>query len=155
MANWNFNKTNVSSSTNQTVFSEIKIWEGRPSQWYNLDVFTLSVLFCWLIIPIGVAIWKIIFVSTWKIRVTNQRIIVENGVLSRKIEEVEFYRIQEINLYEPFYLRIFNLSIIELKTIDNKINVQIPAIKDGKQLKEQIREAIEIVRKNKVLKIDI
>jgi uncharacterized membrane protein YdbT with pleckstrin-like domain len=110
----------------------------------------MCILFCWLVIPIFIALWRFLVVKTWKIEITDQRLIEEKGVLSKKTDELELYRVKDIRLDQPFFLRLVGLSNVILVTSDrtNPI-VRIPAITDGKNLREKLRAAVDIRRDKK------
>ncbi len=55
--------------------------EVRPS-WWN---FFWHFVFCWLIIPLLIAIWKR---AALILRVYSDRIILERGVISKDIKEI-------------------------------------------------------------------
>jgi len=129
------------------------IWKGKPSQWINFIFYTVGVLFCWLLIPIFVAVWRFFVVKTWEYKITNQRIIEEKGVFSRNVNELELYRVKSIIFDQPFYLRIFGLSNIILITSDKTYtNYTIPAIYNGYNIREQLRIAVEKIRLEKGIK---
>jgi uncharacterized membrane protein YdbT with pleckstrin-like domain len=129
---------------------EKEIWKGSPSQWTNFGTYVMCILFCWLVIPIFIALWRFLVVKTWKIEITDQRLIEEKGVLSKKTDELELYRVKDIRLDQPFFLRLVGLSNVILVTSDrtNPI-VRIPAITDGKNLREKLRAAVDIRRDKK------
>lgn len=136
---------------------ERHIWEGSPSQWYNFKTYALCALLIWLIVPIFIALWKFIEVKTWKIKITDQRLIEEKGVLSRVIDQLELYRVKDIRIEQPFFLRLVGLSNVILKTSDrtNAI-VMIPAVANGKELRDILRLAVETRRNEKnVREIDL
>ena len=123
---------------------EKEIWRGRPSQWINFGAFLLCFLFIWLVIPLFIALWKYLSVRTWKITITDQRMIEEKGVLSITTDELELYRVKDIRLEQPFLLRLVGLSNIVMSTSDKTHpQVIIPAIKDGKVLREELRLAVD------------
>jgi membrane protein YdbS with pleckstrin-like domain len=129
---------------------EKQIWKGSPSQWTNFGTYVLCILFCWLIIPIFIALWRFLVVKTWKIEVTNHRLIEEKGVLSKTTDELELYRVKDIRLDQPFFLRLVGLSNIILATSDRSHSiVKIPAIPGGRNLREQLRIAVDARRDKK------
>lgn len=129
---------------------EKDIWKGTPSQWTNFGTYLFCILFCWLVIPIFIALWRFLVVRTWKIEITDQRLIEEKGVLSRTTDELELYRVKDIRLDQPFFLRILGLSNIILATSDRShAMVKIPAIKNGKELREKLRTAVDVRRDKK------
>jgi len=129
------------------------IWKGNPSQWINLGPYVLGILFCWLIIPFFIALWRYLTVRTWIIEITDQRLIDERGVFSKKTDEIELYRVKDIRLDQPFLLRLLGLSNILLMTSDKTHPYyKIPAIRDGKNIKEKLRVAVDIRRDLKGVK---
>ena len=123
---------------------EKEIWEGRPSQWINIKSFIFYGLLSSLIIPILIILWKILVVKCWHIRITDQRLIEEKGVLSKRTDELEFYRVKDIRLEQPLLLRMVSLSNIILITSDKSNSViKIPAVPNGKQLREELRVVVE------------
>ena len=137
-------------------FEEKKIWKGSPSQWTNFGVYTFCIIFSWLVLPILIAIWKYFEVKTWKFEVTDQRLIEEKGVLSKTTDELELYRVKDIRLEEPFFLRMLGLSNVVLVTSDRTHpTIRVPAISGGKEIREQLRVAVEARRdKKKVRETD-
>jgi membrane protein YdbS with pleckstrin-like domain len=129
---------------------EKEIWKGSPSQWTNFRTYVFCILFIWLLIPIFIALWRFLLVKTWKIEITDQRLIEEKGVLTKETAELELYRVKDIRLEQPFFLRLVGLSNIILATSDRTHSiVKIPAIKDGKNLREKLRVAIDARREKK------
>ena len=129
---------------------EKEIWNGSPSQWTNFKTYVMCLLFCWLVIPIFIALWKFLIVKTWKIKITDERLIEEKGVLSKNTDELVLFRVKDIRLDQPFFLRLVGLSNVILMTSDRtNPTVIIPAIKDGKNLREQLRVAIDARRDKK------
>ena len=123
------------------------IWKGSPSQWINNGMYIFAIFFFWLIIPLLLAIWYYLEVKFWTIKITSERMIEEKGVLSKSISEVELYRVKDIKLEQPFLFRLVGLSNILLFTSDKTHSiVKIPAVKDGKELREKIRAAVDVRR---------
>jgi len=104
----------------------------------------------WLsLVPLIYAFWKYLDLKCRIYEITNQRIIVKSGILSRTTDEMELYRVRDYRLSEPFYLRFFGLCNIELVTDDRTDPVLlIPAIKNGSTLLRKVRERVEYLRRN-------
>ncbi len=129
------------------MMEEKEIWKGSPSQWINFGTYIICFLFCWLVIPIFIALWKFLVVKTWKIEITDQRLITEKGVLSKTTDELELYRVKDLRLDQPLLLRLVGLSNIVLLTSDRtNPTVIIPSITDGKNVREKLRVAVEARR---------
>jgi len=137
---------------------EKNLWEGVSSQWIN---FGYNIL-CVLLLPVfGLGllmfIWRYLTTKFNKYEITNERIIEHKGVLSRTTDELELYRVKDIKLDQPFFLRLFKLSNIVLSTTDRtKSIVTIQGIEDGQELRNILRKSIEERRDaKKVREIDL
>jgi len=132
------------------------IWEGNPSHWTSFTYYFVCVLFSIFIIGIIMGIWRYLTIRTWKIKITNQRIIEEKGVLSKTTNELELFRVKDLKLDQPFFLRLVGLSNIILITSDrtNK-RYLIEGVDNGKELREKLRVSVEKRRdEKKVREVD-
>src|SRR6267142_1326568 len=130
------------------------IWKGSSSQFVNFGAYLLCGLFCWLVVPIFIAIWKWIENRSRVYEVTTERLKITRGVFSRKTEEVEFYRLRDYSIEEPFWLRLAGLGNIRLSTTDESSReVLIEAIPDANALRDQIRKHVEICRDRKRVRV--
>ncbi len=132
--------------------TETRIWSGRPSQAINAKTFLLCGLFCWLIVPIFVAIKKFLDVHGIYYELTTQRLRVTRGVLSRRVSELELYRVKDSSFEQTLPQRLFGLGSIQLSTSDRSSPTAwiyaIPAAK-AQELREQIRAFTEELRTRK------
>ena len=122
-------------------------WEGRPSQITNLLLFIVCALTFWAVLPIFVGLWKWLVVRFTNYQLTTERLTIATGVLSRRTEELELYRVKDTAFAQPFFLRIFGLGNVILRTSDRSHPVVVlKAIHDGKMLRENIRGYVEKMR---------
>ncbi len=127
---------------------EKTIYEGSPSQWTNTKIFVLCGLFCWLIIPIFIAVYFYLLVKSTKTTITTKRILLERGLFSKRIDEVLLKRVTDTKIFEPFLLRLVGLSNIMVFSTDKTIpSFEISAIGDGRRVWNELRAAIETERK--------
>ncbi len=127
------------------MFSEITqperiIFDGHPAMIGSLQRFGL------VVITLGIAaayFW--IKVRNTHYLITSQRIVVEEGWLSKKIHTVEIYLIDDIELEKPFGQRVMGTGNILLLTQDKttpRLHLsRLPL--DVRKLYEQLRPAIE------------
>ena len=129
---------------------EKTLWKGSPSQWTNFSSFIMCTLFCWLIFPIFIALYVFLKTRCTEIEITSERLIIKEGIFSKIRHQLEFYRIKDVVLEEPFILRLSRLSdLIFISTDMVESFAPIKGVPDGQRLQEEIRAAIEEVRKNK------
>jgi uncharacterized membrane protein YdbT with pleckstrin-like domain len=130
--------------------SDSLVWNGSPSQMVNVPVFVACALLFWLVIPVGVAIWKWLVVRNLRYELTTERLRVRHGVLNKALEEIELYRVRDYKLEQPLLLRMFSLGNITVTSTDvSQPFVLIYAIRNCEQVREQIRFYVEDCRTRK------
>ena len=136
---------------------EKDVWFGTPSQVVNLGSFVLWGLFFWLVFPLLIILWKWLVIRNTKYELTTQRLRMRHGVLNKKTDELELYRIRDYKLDQPFFLRMFSLSNIILETSDRSHpQFVLRAIKNGEELRESLRTFVEECRTRKrVREVDL
>ena len=78
-------------------------------------------------------------------RITTRRIVVETGVLSKKLEQIDLYRVSDYTVERPFGQRIMGTGNLLLKTFDKTTpELNVMAIHtDVVKLYESVRAATE------------
>ncbi|HTD28799.1 MAG TPA: PH domain-containing protein, partial [Xanthomonadaceae bacterium] len=118
--------------------NEKEIWSGTPSQMTHLGLYALCALATlllliasvmlrgsswpwWLplvlvVVPVFVAARSYLRTSNDRITLTDQRLILRRGILSRTTDYVELYRIKDSHFTQPFTERLLGLGTIRLRT---------------------------------------
>ena len=144
---------------------ETSFWKGSSSQWLNLGPFIAALMcasglvigglffppaFIALILPAIYMIWKYLVVRTRIYEITSQRVRVTSGVINQTIDEVELYRVKDTQMIRPWWMRLTGLASIHLDTSDRSIpSLVIPAVSGGAELREILREQVELTRDRK------
>ncbi len=123
---------------------EKPLWEGHPSHATYLGTYILCVLFCWLVVPIFIALDIWLKIRTQIYELTSQRLFFTTGIFSKNREEWELYRVKDMRIDEPFKLRMFGCGNVILETSDRS-NPQfvLQAIPNPRKLADTIREIME------------
>jgi len=132
------------------VSTETTIWKGTPSHVLHLPEYLLWVLLSPLVVPIFIGLWRWLVVRTTRYELTTERLKTSQGVFSKKLDELELYRVRDYKLDQPFLLRLFGLGNITLQTSDRSHpEIVIRAIRESEALRDQIRGAVESCRTRK------
>ena len=149
---------------------ETSLWKGHTSQWVHFWYY----LFC-IIIAAGIAVGAtvaalptgglayaalVIPVFMWLIRwwitkctsyeLTTQRLKISSGVLNRKLDELELFRVKDYAMDQPLALRIVGLGNLTLVTSDASTpTVAIRAIANVEDVREKLRPAVQAERDRK------
>lgn len=139
------------------------IWEGSQSQVLNFGIFistgiisiiilVLSFMFfplaaALVIIPLVYMLIKWITVRNHRYKVTTERIFYTTGIFSKRTEALELYRVRDVDMYEPFWQRLFKLGNVALTTSDKtSMNFLLKAVPHPAELMNNIRKNVELRR---------
>src|SRR5207302_6572017 len=105
----------------------------------------------WLLAaPLIVAVWKYLELKFFRYKVTTERVGLSRGVLTKRTDSIELYRVKDTTLIEPFFLRMFGLADIVLLSSDRTAPLLVlHAVPNGMSLREQIRGNVERLRVQK------
>lgn len=176
----------TAAATTETPEDEETLWLGGASQVTNMRTYLGVAAWCVLAVVGGVLtknshlhdaaqtaiIWAIgasiflalvISVRKWlnvctvRYEVTTQRLRITSGILARRVEEVELYRVKDTALLQPFFLRLFKLAHVVVFTSDRTTpTIIIRAVPKARELRERIRTCAEKRRDTKrVREVDI
>jgi uncharacterized membrane protein YdbT with pleckstrin-like domain len=146
---------------------EKTICEVSPSQILNLKAFVFSILaiagiiaaaiytkenlvYALLAVPVTYALWKYFSLKSIKLTITDQRLILCEGLLNKTTNETELYRVRDSSIEEPLFFRIFgcgNVNIFTTDEADSKLHFK--GYPKPHWLKDQIRNYSEACRQKK------
>ena len=126
---------------------EEDVWSGTPSQVTNFGSFIFLGILFFLVIPLFIIFWKWLVTKNIKYELTTERLRTRSGVLNKKMDELELYRVKDYKVDRPLFLRIFGLGNLVLETSDRSSPiVMIKAIPDAEELREKVRTCVETRR---------
>lgn len=124
--------------------SELAVWTGTPSHWSNFWIYAAALL----VIPIPWSLWSWLTLRSSRVVLTTQRLRIESGVLSKKFEEVELYRVRDSSLAQTFWQRVAGIGDVVLETTDASTpHVRLRHMRRAFELRELIRAQVERVRR--------
>src|SRR5437899_10525517 len=98
--------------------AEEVVWRGSSSQWKNFGVYILSLLFCWLIVPIFIALARYLQTKNKIYELTTVRLKITEGVFNKVTDTLELYRVKDLETRQPFWSRMCGLEIVRVNTSD-------------------------------------
>ena len=141
------------SATPQTAAGEPgeeTLFDGNPALVPSLGALVLAIftLGLWLI-----PLW-------WSskgrhYRLTTKRVVVETGILNKRLEQVDLYRVSDYTVLRPISQRIMGTGNLMLSTLDHSSpTVAVSNIKtDVVALYERIRAATEIEKRKRGVRV--
>jgi membrane protein YdbS with pleckstrin-like domain len=136
---------------------EQTVWRGTSSQWKNFGFFILCALFCWLIVPIFIALARYLQTKNKVYELTTERLKTTEGVFSKVTDTLELYRVKDLEKRQPFFYRLVGVENVALNTSDaSSPLILIEAIPSSVGVADKIRNQVEAVRAQKgVREIDV
>jgi hypothetical protein len=87
---------------------------------------------------------------TTRYKLTNERLIITRGFVSKRIEELELYRVNDVSMKQSIMERMFGLGDIRLETTDATTpEPQIQDIKNPERVKDLVRQAARAERQRR------
>lgn len=74
------------------------VWSDTEGQAVNAGVFLLALLTFWLVVPLLWAIYRFLRTATTRYTLTDQRLIVQTGIIVKRVEMLELYRVKDISV---------------------------------------------------------
>ena len=121
-----------------------------------VGVFMLHTQWLWILVVLaaGYIFSVVALVKSVEYEVTTQRVRFRRGLLNKRTDELECYRVKDTTLIEPFPNRLFGLGTIELLTFDASTPVQrLEAISGARDLREKLRNIVEECRDRKGVRL--
>lgn len=93
-------------------------------------------------------------IRTQVFEVTSERLKWQRGILTKRTDELELYRVMDVSLVEPLLLRMVGAGNIEIKSADSSTPLlTLPAVKGARELREQLRVSVENCRVKKGVRV--
>jgi uncharacterized membrane protein YdbT with pleckstrin-like domain len=119
-----------------------------------------------LVPSIGALVLAIVTLGLWLIplwwisrgrhyRLTTRRVVVETGILNKRLEQVDLYRVSDYTVVRPISQRLLGTGNLLLRTLDaGSPEVAVTGIKtDVVALYERIRAATEAEKKKRGVRV--
>jgi uncharacterized membrane protein YdbT with pleckstrin-like domain len=153
--------------------AESILWRGHTSQW----AYFWHYFFCALLAVASLAgipftgglsaIALVVPLVWWVIRwwtnratlyeLTTQRLRVTHGILNRRLDELELYRVKDYVMDQPLFLRLLGLGNLRIVSSDASTpTLIVPAIPGVVAVREKLRAAVQSERDRKrVRELDV
>ncbi|NVJ89793.1 MAG: PH domain-containing protein [Flavobacteriaceae bacterium] len=134
----------------------------RPSQWLNIGYFLLTIGLTFVSMELAftsliILIWKSLVLYFTKWSYTTDTILERVGVFNVTTDEIQFFRIKDLRLYQPLLYRIVGISRLILITSDKfKPVLVLDGIRNGKRKRDMLKAlAISSRREMGVKEFDV
>lgn len=106
-----------------------------------------------LLLPLFVGLHKWFSVYTVSYTLTEDVILLEQGIFNKTIDEVKLFRVVDTKLIFPAELRLFGLGhLIVLSRDQSDPELHIKGVKDPKMLQRILSQRVDLARKKQNIK---
>lgn len=120
------------------------IYEGKPRMWRNYPVSSFIALVL-TVVTLGIGI--IAFIPLWlrcmntKLTITDEKLSLRTGVLSKRVSEVYHSDIRSINFSQNLVERLVNTGTIEVGTAGTSgAEIKVSGLANPEKIKEILEE---------------
>lgn len=144
--------------------AEETLWTAHPSVWLHSNRWGLAILLA--LLGVGLFyLWRMVillaplpislFYGAWlygsahctEYKLTTERLIWSRGVFARHRDQVELYRVRDVSMTQPFYLRVMGLGNVMVLSSDiSTPNDHLLAVEQPQEVEELVRAAVESIR---------
>jgi uncharacterized membrane protein YdbT with pleckstrin-like domain len=126
------------------------LFDGHPAMVPSLGALLIVIL------TLGLAL----VVYWWRAkgrhyRLTSQRVVIEHGIFSKKLDQIDLYRINDYVVERPFLQRLMGTGNLVLEALDKTTpEVRLEGLKtDVVALYERLRKATEAEKRNRGVRL--
>lgn len=130
------------------------------SPWFLKKYWTSMPWWMWLVcIAAGlvIGVWPILMVKTVRYRISNYRIDLERGLLSKRIDTLELWHVEDIQFYQSLLDRILQVGDITIVSHDDTTpKLVVRGVPNPRPLFETLKQRVIAVKRQRgVVKMDI
>lgn len=146
--------------------AEETIWKGTSSQWKNFNVYALTVIVAgvcgwlhwgrlqwswWIFLAVApLVVWSFsrwLVVKTTVYTLTNERLVTSHGILTKVTDTLELYRVRDLQIVQPLFLRILGLQNVHVYATDaTTASMLLGYLPTADNLGERLRKSVEECR---------
>ena len=130
------------------------IFEVKPTYRAYVGLMIWGVLLLVFVIGIFLLIRAWYRVSSTRYRLTTQRLFVQTGLIAKKLEEVELFRVKDVTLHQGILQRLLGVgNVVVLSSDDTTPRLELAGISNPIDVKEQIRNAFRAARQREGMRM--
>ncbi len=113
------------------------IWKEKASM---KDFLVTPTLWIFTIATLGLYFLVVYLVRlSTRYTLTDQRLIKESGLLSKRIDEIELFRLKDSIVSQSFFQRLVGIGNIQVRSTDKSGNFSMRYLPDATNKREQLR----------------
>ena len=128
---------------------ETTIMEFGPSAKGFIGKIILGIILSPVIIGLFMLLGVYVTVKSTRYKLTNQRFFVQTGLISKRVEELELFRIKDVSMKQGIIQRLMGVgNVTVLSTDDSTPVVHVLGVSKPEKIKEEIRSQYRASRRS-------
>ncbi|MEZ4380913.1 MAG: PH domain-containing protein [Nannocystaceae bacterium] len=122
---------------------------GGVVGWGLMQIEALAGMPLWLLSLVGLPMLLVTYLRhiTTKYKITGRRVETEVGILSKRVDSLELWRVLDVSYEQSLFDRMFNNGKITLITTDQtNASLTLHGLPEHRQLFERLRDAVQTRR---------
>jgi uncharacterized membrane protein YdbT with pleckstrin-like domain len=126
------------------------VWSESEGHVGSAGYYLLCLLFCWLVVPLFMALVRYLRVTMHTYELTSQRLRERSGILFRRTDDLELYRVKDIAVDQPVLQRLTGCGRVVIESSDRSTPVIVlEAVPDPLAVADLVRDQVERCRVSK------
>lgn len=127
---------------------EITLLEIQPSAKGFIGKLVLGVLLTPILVGFVILFGVFVTIKSTRYKLTTQRLFVRKGLIGKKVEELELFRVKDVSMSQGVFQRALGVGdITVLSTDDSTPRLTMAGVADPEAIKEAIRTHYRAARK--------
>lgn len=108
-------------------------------------------------LAVVIAGWPVLINRTRRFKITNYRIDYERGLISRRIDTLELWHVEDIRMHQSLLNRVLGVGTLTVVSDDDTTpQLVIPGLSEPRKLFDLVKQrVISVKRQRGVLKLDL
>lgn len=137
------------------AFSRVFVWLVAVMVCLALSILFLKFLIVPAVLLAFIASYKYLQIIFTRYTLTGETIMIRKGIIARRYEHLELFRVKDYYVHQTVFMRIFRLMSISLYTTDLTSNVLVLEGLPVSDITQKIRDLVQQARlKNRIFEIN-
>lgn len=131
------------------------LFEGAPRHAAFAGEYIVYGMLSLLLVGLPMLIYRYLTTITEKWTITTKRVQVQRGILSKRIDTLDLWRVKDVAFEQTLFERLFNVSRIVVASMDSSDpTLQLRGLPNERALFDRLLKAVESQRRGRVLAVE-
>lgn len=104
------------------------------------------------VVAVPLLLWPLSTLAT-RYRLTDQRLVLSQGILTRTLDEIELYRVRDVRLTRSIPQRLLGIGTVVVGSSDGTGEIAMRSISSSGPVREAVRQASEDCKRTRTVAV--